>query len=323
MVVECFWCMGFLKALSWVLYCLFYMLVTYLQLPPVLIYILFQSYADDSHLYAGFNPLVNFSETTIQMKACIEKFEAWMKSNYLKMNVNKTEVLFIAKPHDHLVFSNLSVTIGDKCYVSSSNCNLTSLGCQISDSMSVKPAVTEVVKSCNYQLKRLSTFRYKLSQKHKLLLMKSFVLNKIDYCSVLLVNAPVTQIMRLQRVVNKSIRFVCNLKRFDSVTTSMKDCHILPVKYRIMYKSCTFVFNMMHENCPHYMKNIILRKFPQEFNLRSNRDDLLFMQTTHKSTLQHGMINNWNSLPYHIRSTGSKATFKTLLKTYYFNIAYA
>ena len=245
-----------------------------------------------------------------------------MKANYLKMNVNKTEVLFIAKPRDHQLFSNLSVSIGEKCYVSSSLCNLTSLGCQISKSLSVNPAVTEIVKACSYQLKRLSTFKYKLSEKHKLLLLKSFVLNKIDYCSVLLVNAPVTQIMRLQRIVNKGIRFACNLKKFDSVSLALKNAHILPVKYRIMFKSCLFVYNMMHKNCPHYMKSAITRRIPQEFNLRSNSDNLLFMQTTHSSTLQYGMINNWNSLPHHIRSTGNIETFKTLLKTFYFNVAY-
>ena len=284
--------------------------------------VLFQSYADDSHLYAGFHPLVNFSATKEKMKACIEKFEMWMKSNYLKMNINKTEVLFIAKPQDHSLFTNLSVSIGDKCYVSSSQCNVTSLGCQISSSMSVKPTVSEIVKTCSYHLKRLSTFCYKLSEKHKLLLIKSFILNKIDYCSILLVNAPSTQIMRLQRLINKGIRFVYRLKKCDSVASCLKDSHILPVTYRVMFKSCTFVYNMLHGNCPHYMKDVILRKIPQEINLRSNRDNLLFMQTTHSTTLQYGMIKNWNCLPYRIRSAVTIETFKTQLKTYYFNIAY-
>ena len=111
--------------------------------------------------------------------------------------------------------------------------------------------------------------------------------------------------------------------RDDSVTTFLKDCHILPARYRIKFKSCTFVYNMLHGNCPHYMKDVIIRKIPQEFNLRSNRDNLLFMQTTHESTLQYGMIKNWNCLPQEIRSASTLDTFKTLLKTYYFNIAFA
>ena len=88
-------------------------------------------------------------------------------------------------------------------------------------------------------------------------------------------------------------------------------------------RNAVFVYKMLHENCPHYMKDLILRKIPQEFNLRSNRDDLLFTQTTHQDTLQYGCIRNWNCLPYELRSANSLEAFKTQLKTYYFNIGYA
>ena len=52
----------------------------------------FQSYADDSH--AGFDPLSNYTETMSTVKQCIKEIELWMKSNFLQMNVDKTEVLF-------------------------------------------------------------------------------------------------------------------------------------------------------------------------------------------------------------------------------------
>ena len=285
--------------------------------------ILFQSYADDSNLYVGFNPLINYSEAMARMRTCVGKFETWMKSNYLQMNVGKTEVLFIAKPQAHTLFNSMAISVGDKCYVSSSQCSVEFLGSQISNTMSVSPTISEVVKSCNFNLKKLSPFRYMLSVKHKLLLIKSFILNKVDYCSVLLVNAPMCQITRLQRVLNKAIRFVYLLKKRDSVSNHLREAHILPMKFRVMYKSCMFVYKMLHGKCPHYMKDLILRKIPQEFNLRSNRDNLLFMQTSHQDTLQYGMIRNWNILPYELRSSNTIEAFKRQLKTYYFNISYA
>ena len=196
--------------------------------------VLFQSYADDSNLYVAFDPLVNYSETTIRMKACVNKFEAWMKSNYLKMNVGKTEVLFIAKPQAHSVFCNMNISIGDKCYISSSQCSVPFLGSQISSTMSVSPTISEIVKSCNFNLKKLAPFRYMLSVKHKLLLIKSFILNKVDYCSILLVNAPMIQITRLQRLLNKAIRFVYLLKKRDSVSNHLKEAHVLPMKVQIL-----------------------------------------------------------------------------------------
>ena len=189
--------------------------------------------------------------------------------------------------------------------------------------MSIRNLISEVVKSCNFNLKKLAHFKYILSVKHKLLLIKSHILNRMDYCSILLVNAPAYQIDRLQSVINKAIRFVHLLKKYDRISTFLKDAHILPMKQRIMYKSCVFVFNMLHGKCPHYMKDLVQHRIPHEFNTRSNQDNLLVAQTSHPHTLQYSMIKNWNSLPYNIRSSSSEHSFKTQLNTYYFNIAYA
>ena len=282
----------------------------------------FQSYADDSQLYAGFDPLSNYSDTMVRVKSCFDEIEVWMKSNYLQMNVDKTKVLYIAKPHLHSLCNNMSICLGEKCYVSSDNASVKSLGTYFDGTMSVKLTVSEIVKACNFNLKKMSAFRYVLSVKHKLLLMKSHILSKIDYCSILLVNAPANQVNRLQKVMHKAIRFVHSLKKRDSVSRFLKDAHFLPVKYRIMYKSCVFVFNMLHGICPHYLNNVMVPKIPFERDLRSNSDNLLFYQTSHPSTLQFGMIMNWNSLPYTIRCITTADLFKKHLKTFYFNIAY-
>ena len=101
-------------------------------------------------------------------------------------------------------------------------CSVTFLGSQISSTMSVSPTISEIVKSCNFNLKKLAPFRYMLSVKHKLLLVKSFILNKVDYCSILLVNAPMIQITRLQRLLNKAIRFPAFLHKHKCKTLLTK-----------------------------------------------------------------------------------------------------
>ena len=56
--------------------------------------------------------------------------------------------------------------------------------------------------------------------------------------------------------------------------------------------------------------------------LRSNNDFLIAQQTTYENSIQYAMIRNWNSLPYDIRSLTSLDTFKSKLKTFYFNAAF-
>ena len=214
-----------------------------------------QSYADDSHLYVGFDPASEYTSAMERVKACFDEIEQWMKSNYLKMNVGKTEVLFIAKPRIHSLFNNMSLTLGEKYYLSSANKTVKSLGAFFNGSMTINSMVSELVKSCNFNLKKLAAFRYILPVKQKLLVVKSHVLCKIDYCNILLANAPANQINRLQKILHKAIRFVHSLKKRDSVTNSLKEAHILPMNYRITYKCCVFIFKMLHGQCPHYISN--------------------------------------------------------------------
>ena len=135
-----------------------------------------------------------------------------------------------------------------------------SLGVAIDGTMSEKGIITDLVRSCNFNLKKLSHLRYIIPTKRKLLLILSFVLNKLDYCSILLASANVTQISQLQLVINKAIRFVYCLKKRDHVTEYLRESHILPMKFRIMFKCCVFVYNILHGACPDYLKDIIQRK---------------------------------------------------------------
>ena len=67
-------------------------------------------YADDAHLYIGVDPWVNYSESMNKMTDCITEVEKWMKSKFLKLNVGKTEVLFVARPQDHILHNYMNIS---------------------------------------------------------------------------------------------------------------------------------------------------------------------------------------------------------------------
>ena len=120
-----------------------------------------------------------------------------------------------------------------------------------------------------------------------------------------------------------AICFVYNLKRRDHISPYLKQAHILPIKFRIMFKTCVLCFKIINSSAPAYLRNWIVLKQPSQVNLRSNRDDLIAEVNNHREcTLQNTMCANWNILPYDIRSSPSLNGFKKLLKTHYFNIAF-
>ena len=280
-------------------------------------------YADDAHLYIGFDPLVNYTESMNKMTKCLEEVKKWMTSKFLKLNVSKTEVLFIANPQDHILHDNMHIVIGNKLYKSSIAANVRSLGAYLNSTCTSDTMINEIVKSCSYSLKKLNTIKYDLDTNARLLAVKSHILSKLDYCNILLCNTSAQKLNCLTKVLHSSIRFVYNLKKRDHISEYLKRAHILPMKYRIMFKTCLFVFKIIHCISPQYLEELVYLRFPSEMNLRSNDDDWKVEQLGHSKTVQYTMIKNWNDLPYNIRCLTSLIDFKAKLKTYYFNHAFS
>ena len=55
------------------------------------------SYADDTTLYIGFNPATEFHTSSENLKSCLNKMNTWMTKNFLKLYLNKTQLLVCGK----------------------------------------------------------------------------------------------------------------------------------------------------------------------------------------------------------------------------------
>ena len=280
------------------------------------------SYADDSQLYVGLDPSTNFSATLQRFHACLDDIQTWMKKNFLKLNVEKTEVLFLARPQDHCVYQQMSIMIGEKCYLSSPADSVRSLGAYLRGDMSMEKMVTECVKSCNFNLLRLKRFRHYLDTDSRKNVIKSYILGKLDYCNILYCNLSRTLISKLDRALRNAVRFIYDLKKNDSISHYMKEAHILPIIFRIQYKACLIVYKIINSRAPDYLNDFIVLNIPSEHNLQSNQDFLKVMPCNTTNTLQFFMTHAWNDLPYDIRSAVAVEIFKTKLKTHYFNLAF-
>jgi hypothetical protein len=53
-------------------------------------------YADDTQAYLVIKPIDNWINIATLMETCLSGISAWMKSNMLKLNQDKTELIFLA-----------------------------------------------------------------------------------------------------------------------------------------------------------------------------------------------------------------------------------
>ena len=88
-------------------------------------------YADDSHLYHGFDckDVNSYSSAFEKVTNCLSDIEVWMKKHYLQLNVSKTEVLFIGKPsiHSIAIQADMKFQVGDEFFTPSPVQNVRSL----------------------------------------------------------------------------------------------------------------------------------------------------------------------------------------------------
>ena len=281
------------------------------------------SFADDTNIYMGFKPINSLSEAKIDLDRCVKEIRKYMTMNYLKLNIDKTQIIFCGMSKDIELYNS---RLDDFEQVLGGDCKRTkhgkTLGVKLDENLKFNELISETCSSGYYKLNKLKNMRSVLDLELRLTLVKCFILTKIDYCNILLNGATKKQVYRLQKMVNAAVRFIYNIKKSARVTPYMIKAHILPVSSRIQYKSCMYVYKILNGQAPGYICELIRRKQSLRGGLRSSADDTTVEPICGGKTIAASMCKTWNDLPASLRQSGTLDTFKKNLKTHYFRIAY-
>ena len=110
----------------------------------------------------------------------------------------------------------------------------------------------------------------------KIMLVKSLVISRLDYCNFLHSCIPKYLLNKLKRVLNACIRFIFSIPvyRRESLLLYYEQCHILPIEYRVQYKLCLTVYKVLNNIAPVYLKSLFLMYVLSNDSLRSASDNL-------------------------------------------------
>jgi len=279
-------------------------------------------YADDSQWYLSFNPLSERSYAINKVQECMSEVRRWMAKNYLKVNFDKTDLIFISNSISHSIFyNNLTCSIQGKEFHNTPGQQVKSLGVLIENDISMRKMANNCISNCYFNLKKLGGIKRCLSVEIRLTLVKSYVISRLDYCNALYANLPKVHLRKLQSVLNACIRFIYNLPVGSCVESFSKLAHILPVESRILYKLCTIVFKILNGTAPHYLQNKVSFRIPPDtgINLRSTLNTMMLEIPRFENTCAFKMAKAWNNLPFSIRNCHSLSKFKSDLKTHLFS----
>ena len=160
------------------------------------------------------------------------------------------------------------------------------------------------------------------------MLLCSLILSQLHYHNSVLTDLPKATLRPYNYTQRYSAMLACNKTKRDSAQDCMKFLHWLPIELRTKFKLLTIVFKTLQGNGPGYLQAKLITKMYQRTTRRSTAKGITLNAPFNKRKtygdhgFTHTASSHWNKLPEYIRLAGDIRTFKRLLKTHYFKLAY-
>ena len=240
-------------------------------------------YADDSQLYGSCRPGDTLTLAD-RVTRCVDLvMTRWMRSNRLRLNSDKTEVIWVStsrRQHQLPVWPMLI----DGSLVHPVR-TVRNLGVFIDADLVMRSHVTRVVGQCFAVLRQLRLISRLLSPSTLKTVVVALVLSRLDYANSVLTGLPAYLVKRLQSVLNASARLIYGLRRFDHVSNALMSLHWLRIPERIQFKLAVLVHRVLHGNAPEYLGPFTrLSDVPSRSSLRSASSNHLLIPPVRRST---------------------------------------
>ena len=278
-------------------------------------------YADDTQIYITVKPHQEDIDAAVEsIEQCVTEIRSWMKTNSLKLNDSKTEVIVYGSAQQLKKFTLQSLRVGD-CVVRVTDC-VRNLGVQFDAEMTMESHVTAVCKSAIFHLRNISRIRRYLTAAATEQIVHAFVTSRLDIGNALLYRLPLKQTQRLRKIQNWAARLIDGAMRYSHATPLLKKLHWLPIAVRVEFKILLLTHRALNGQAPNCIGHCVSRRQPVR-SLRSSEHSLLCVPRTRRHWSDRAFSvaapSLWNALPYHLTlSPMSTARFKVKLKTYLF-----
>ena len=235
-------------------------------------------YADDGQLYV-FGKASDADQHVRKVTACIGVIDAWMSSNRLKLNSDKTQFIWLGGRQQLLKVGIESVTLlGDTVIFQFSVNDL---------SVTIDGPLTMCPENLPFIILPASPAPghpwLSLSIDACTMLVHAFVSSRLDYCNSLLAEISDEIGKKFQSVLCSAARLILGKRKFDPISVDLRQrLHWLLIKQRIQYKLGLLVYKCLHGLAPPYLSSMLTPVSSNRYSCRlrsAARGDLTVPQT--------------------------------------------
>ncbi|KAJ1089861.1 hypothetical protein NDU88_003005, partial [Pleurodeles waltl] len=189
------------------------------------------SYADDTQLVVSFSKARPDLGTALG--PCLKAVATWMAGSKMKLDNEKTEVMFFGNNRPLAISSNLdgaSTLPPPKSLIKS-------LGVWLDPLLAMAQHANRIAGTSFALLRMLRKVLMILPFLARRLVIQAVIGSRIDYGNALFIGSPKFVIQRLQRVQNAAARLLLNIPKQYSIRAGIVSLHWLPVAERIQFKA--------------------------------------------------------------------------------------
>ena len=187
----------------------------------------FQSYADDQKIYLSFSPIQpEGKDKCLQsLGACISNICLWMRTNLLKLNDDKTELIVLGTRQQLKKVGDVTIMISNDTILAVPS--VRNLGIHFDKELKWVVHINNLTSNLYYILRKVAHVQHLLNEEATKTMIQALVLSKIDYCNSIYQVAPTYAINKLQQLQNMGCRIIKRLRKYDHITPHLMELHWL------------------------------------------------------------------------------------------------
>lgn len=265
-------------------------------------------YADDTQLLIC-GKKEELSEMLRQLETSLSGLVDWFCTNQMKINASKTQLLVLGTramlrdvPQISIDFGNTSVT---------ETRTVKNLGLVIDKHLTFEPHVDQMTAKCTGMLLALMHARHVVPHCTVRQIVEALVISSIRYCISIYGTCGVTQMHRVQKLVNFCTRVITGKRKFDRITCEAERLGILSARSLFEYHQLTLTKSILHYGEPEALRQLFEhvnhdRETRQIGQLRLPR----VRSETGKRRIAYMGAKRFNDLPAAMQDTRHMSRFK-------------
>ena len=235
----------------------------------------YHMYADDTQLYyhCSVNQIVSVIS---KINTDLENVQLFSDNNCLKLNTGKSNFIIIGSRVNlnKLKDKNLPPIVLNNDIIERKH-HVKNLGVIFDECFTWTKQVNKVISSAFFKLKQVSRFKIFLSHDSKVNVCESYVLCHFNYCDSVFFNISEFLKHKIQKTQNTCLRFIYGLRKYDHISSCLKDLDTLNMENRRISHGLTLMRKIKLKLAPSYLvERITLHENLHNYNTR-NRNSIV------------------------------------------------